>query len=441
MIILHTDVYFERLWTVYEVAAFLTLHELDALQVLQLDRSMAFAICLVLACLSNVALLAVMQWPMLRALARFVLYAIGVYAVRSMQHKKKASLEKLQHFTLAQCTCADERDRPLVYNNIATLVRSVCRASDTSDEEALAAFETMVKQTLPLCLGRGAVQVFTYRQHLLLGFIVYGVTIFDALTRPDSMKLRCILILNCITNSFAILPFCGMAMEFMAHLNINTRGWKEAVYVVVVILAFSALVTSLQIGLYFLTHWSADSDVWLACFLFVSVAFAVITWRFRQSWVACPAISAPSGPTTAATPNPVATAKQQEGRRRSFAGSFLFSLVNRRKDQVRDSKESASTADSTSSMLLGQDLASRSQRLARTAEAEEEGDEEEQEVDEDADDEADGKEGRARKSEEENEQEGEVEKEEENMENPEEKEIKGTFCTDLFSAPLVRLTV
>jgi len=93
MIVLYTDVYLQRVWTIYEVAAFLTLHDIRRMKVLQLEKT-TLLFCNI--CFG---------------------YVTNLITLLSLVVARNVPLVILTYYFLSgglciECTCSDERDRP-----------------------------------------------------------------------------------------------------------------------------------------------------------------------------------------------------------------------------------------------------------------------------------------------------------------------------------------
>merc|ERR1711915_882311 len=80
--------------------------------------------------------------------------------------------DKLRCFTIRNTVCSLSSDRPLVYGNVAALMRfRGYVAEEASEDEALDAFDEVVRQVLPgpfrMSLGRIA---FSYKHYIYFGF-------------------------------------------------------------------------------------------------------------------------------------------------------------------------------------------------------------------------------------------------------------------------------
>lgn len=153
MLVIYTDVYLTKLWTVYEVACFLSLHATSQMIVMPVH--------LPLVILGGVALIYVF------ALLAFVLrvwfniadafyvgFVLGFFPLvnmlRSWARTKTKIRDSMDVFMLENCICYCEEDRPVVYDNISLLMRATgVVGAEGTYEDARDAFNKLVRERLP----------------------------------------------------------------------------------------------------------------------------------------------------------------------------------------------------------------------------------------------------------------------------------------------------
>lgn len=153
MLIIYTDVYFRKLWTVYEVASFLALHRASQMKVVPtilpaviLVGLATLYVATVLTTVIEICFGFVYTFRMAMGLCGYPLLIM----LRAWARDQAAIQARLATFNVASCTCSDENDRSIVYGNIAALMRATGVVADkTTDEEALLAFDDLVKTELP----------------------------------------------------------------------------------------------------------------------------------------------------------------------------------------------------------------------------------------------------------------------------------------------------
>lgn len=156
MVVLYTDVYLKKLWTVYEVASFLTLHQQAQMEIVPVLKAQVFYWVLGGVWVANNAVVVMSRFVKSSSLLKtqFVCYALlGPFFLLGLRRwaRDKAKIRwRLSGFTVNECQCFAESDRPIVSRNIANLMRGTEEVPRTSREEAvLMQFDEVVRRRLP----------------------------------------------------------------------------------------------------------------------------------------------------------------------------------------------------------------------------------------------------------------------------------------------------
>mmetsp|Transcript_55603 Transcript_55603/g.143197 ORF Transcript_55603/g.143197 Transcript_55603/m.143197 type:complete len:567 (-) Transcript_55603:283-1983(-) len=161
LIVLYSDSYLKRLWTVYELASFLLLGLRDHLEILPIDipgmllatigllplRHLLEAIfcgLLIEGCPSGWGItqrLGIAR--ILHEVAMAFLFTRWVRILRCMH-------AKLENFDILEAECACEEDRPLVQSNVEAFVKHIGKVEPSASQaEALEVFNELVRKALP----------------------------------------------------------------------------------------------------------------------------------------------------------------------------------------------------------------------------------------------------------------------------------------------------
>eukprot|EP00927_Polykrikos_kofoidii_P071147 TRINITY_DN6746_c0_g2_i2.p1 TRINITY_DN6746_c0_g2~~TRINITY_DN6746_c0_g2_i2.p1 ORF type:complete len:434 (+),score=44.42 TRINITY_DN6746_c0_g2_i2:44-1345(+) len=157
MLILYTDVYLQKLWTVYEVAAFLSTRDIKDLEVVSVHYCTAvlyvFAGAFAFNLTASLEIFANKGGYM-----RFFFCFVFIMQRRRFRDRERVT-SRLSEFRVQSCKCAVENDRPLVYRNISDLMKATNAVDENATrDEALAAFNSLVSTKLPrvfLAAGNG----------------------------------------------------------------------------------------------------------------------------------------------------------------------------------------------------------------------------------------------------------------------------------------------
>mmetsp|Transcript_107315 Transcript_107315/g.346545 ORF Transcript_107315/g.346545 Transcript_107315/m.346545 type:complete len:658 (+) Transcript_107315:82-2055(+) len=243
MLVVYTDVYLLKLWTVYEIAAFLPFHSIDKMKVISIVVPMMFYSALILYWSLNVLglLTELVDGPAWVAPAfDVVIGLIFMFTVRRRARDKLMIQLRLSDFSIRNCTCFDEGDRPVVYANIADLMRGTQDdLVDEDDEHALQHFDTLVRSELARVLisSMGRFSVPYHYIVYAMGF-TRGANGLDLLAGiPHGLAWREVLIkeLYFALEVFGIFPLLFAGCELLAGKFLQLKGCKEVAWVVFII--------------------------------------------------------------------------------------------------------------------------------------------------------------------------------------------------------------
>ena len=184
MLVLYSPIYLRKLWTVFEVAAFLSLKPIEHMILLPLYKYVLLIGSLVVGFLYRaIVLICFTQTSSLYvSLIPAPFLAVGyVCCQRRWVKDREQILKAACDFRVADCVCFDENDRPLVYGNIAVLMEACGVVQQGAAEaEALDAFDRLVRtevlSRMISCIGDWA---YSYKELALLAFAISGGTLVD----------------------------------------------------------------------------------------------------------------------------------------------------------------------------------------------------------------------------------------------------------------------
>ena len=181
MVVLYTPVYTTKVWTVYEMACFLGVHPGGRLVWLPVDLGLAVVVMSLLYMLQIVGVwatslastrewLAVPDSPF-RLLQNLLVALASVccaFIFNNVARDQVKSEADLRLFSIRNAVCAVEGDRAVVEGNVASLMRDLKLVPlDSTHEEALFAFDSMVQTTMPRAI-RDSVGLAGLRYELLV---------------------------------------------------------------------------------------------------------------------------------------------------------------------------------------------------------------------------------------------------------------------------------
>jgi len=248
MVIVYTDVYLCKLWTVYEVASFLTLHGDPSRMVIV---PTIFPICLMVqqigGLLYDVGLevsiatgMGTSSWDdgvqNFLEVVKLVFLIVCCLVVRHWHRAIEGMERAIARFSIQDATCHVETDRAVVHANVHKLMCFMGHVAPTATEaEALGEFDRLVRAELPrslrCSLGR---QVFSYK------FLVGAVLIFPLRALDYSADAICageppVEAALAFAVGGAFIPFADAPLGFalvslLMRRGLELSGWRAAAY-------------------------------------------------------------------------------------------------------------------------------------------------------------------------------------------------------------------
>mmetsp|Transcript_90359 Transcript_90359/g.188968 ORF Transcript_90359/g.188968 Transcript_90359/m.188968 type:complete len:372 (-) Transcript_90359:341-1456(-) len=243
MVVLYTNIYLLKLWTVYEVAAFLAMRENVAQTMKVVPVSMVglvLAACTVTYMVSAASALLIL----INIKSEFIV-PIGVVCaftylrgVRTWHRDKRLTQERINKFEVRNCICAVESDRDVVYTNIAALIRAFGFTKTTASlEEALDAFNELVRRETPAAFKSAfGLCAFEFYHYFWLGFQLCGPLVCDHIATLGfswRFELHAAGAAVSLHWLFCLWPIFALA-EIMMGWKLHLTGYKEILWVVAV---------------------------------------------------------------------------------------------------------------------------------------------------------------------------------------------------------------
>lgn len=248
MVVIYTDIYLKKLWTVYEVACFLSLHPTSKLYVVS-DflpwLPLGGVIILWAPRLLGVVAYAIVGMDFRPAKDInisevgyiMVVGSLMSFFVRRYARSREATIQRLVSFKVEECECAVEEDRPRIYRNIALLMRATDAVShDATSDEVREAFNRMVRRRLPgpLLASASVGYWHCFAVHFCGAFPAY----FDMFMGPWpipaelGMRARLISVIDLLCWSAGVMPAMILFGSVLARHFLHFTGWREAGYMI-----------------------------------------------------------------------------------------------------------------------------------------------------------------------------------------------------------------
>lgn len=296
VLVLYTDLYLRKLWTVFEIAAFLAVHSKEQITVLPVDEWTFYCGCLFLCYPMTVASKAFEAGTGF-SYTFYITTGVGAAAygwvVRKWSQGKRATQVRLESFRVQDCVCAVESDRPLVYGNIKVLMLACgVLPESASEEDSLEAFNVQVRTNLLEVMQPflGLRFAFRRRQYLFAGIAILGGAALDTLAplscgrEPrEVFAAFLVFVFWCLVG----WPMLIMFAEICFQLRPALRGGREIAHAILAVIFLGALAFAVDMALKKLGRMAGQCDICLAGLISVSavglpVELAVMQMAFRS---------------------------------------------------------------------------------------------------------------------------------------------------------------
>uniref|UniRef100_A0A7S2PPD7 Transmembrane protein n=1 Tax=Zooxanthella nutricula TaxID=1333877 RepID=A0A7S2PPD7_9DINO len=302
MVVLYSETYLEKLWTVYELATFLLLYPSGLLQVQPVLFPKFVLAGTLLICCSR-AIFAVFYLPSIVEvrrplesawhvetelalnLAAFLPPIVGLAIACRLWAREFDNIHKhVKAFSITKASCLDERDRRIVERNVATFARHVgFVTATTARTEALASFDELVQREVPYLLKASLGRVGVPYRHAVMMFAVYFPYTMDmiagyALEGKANARVVFGSLLWCVSLCFGIGPLCVALCFWMTRASLCLTSCIATLLcfcciVMTTTMAYCVLIEGVANMLY---SWSMKSALDLALFFFFDAILVLI---------------------------------------------------------------------------------------------------------------------------------------------------------------------
>jgi hypothetical protein len=296
MLILYTDVYLRRLWTVYEMACYLVTH--NSTKGMEIQHM--YTAPLFFGCVIGLWLIAIISWmpywsgALSAPTLVYMLYGL-VYAIWSRSfHRSLASTRHIiSTFRIKDAECWDEADRPFVLGNIVAFMKLKNYVSvGASREDALDAFDGLVQRTFSYVLQTSFPAPLPFKYMLVALFLTDFCSALDcisALIRKYGIaNINVLAAFMSYTSAVVSFNPCGAAaVVWMTSKFLSLSDWREWIWITSsTIVAFAVIAPLAKFGDLFLYPRAKTSHVYLVAFIMFHATIWAITAfiRLRQGW-------------------------------------------------------------------------------------------------------------------------------------------------------------
>lgn len=266
MVVIYNEHYLRRLWTTYEVASFLTLHEDSArivilptswVPTLRLSLGSIFAgfasVYAVQWCLRGVLTSAFSNVPRSAGGIGGMLAVFGyILFIRNWQRSLWDIEKTVQSFSIKAALCAVESDRKVEEGNVATFMRCLGRVDYTaSDRKALDEFDQMVQTELPGSIRHSFGQS-TFPYYLIMaasmGFVLIGMDKAVLFLAEGNVIEAVADLVYYLGVTFVIMPLLTAIFSRILSWKLHLQGSEEVLFLAFLVVCAILPVSLLVLG-------------------------------------------------------------------------------------------------------------------------------------------------------------------------------------------------
>lgn len=299
MLVCYNQLYLSKLWTVYELATFLTTSPASNIKFMP-THIPEFVVCGLLIFyvvdMTNLAL----QWtgsklqPMLYS---YPFLCLGVALMLRRASRERLQIRtRLMAFRVRDAHCFCEDDREIVNTNVAQMMRlSLGLPEETGDREALEHFDQLVRNELPEVVDGGCGRFgFPYRFWTLTAYVAsFPYYVCDSFCGwPHGMTWRFFFVnrlLWCFFVVFVWSPFTfGVFLDKLASVRLEWRGAREALWMSIVMAIAAVWIVIINYAVAIVEKLASHSDVALVLYtagdlFFAAAIYWFMVWRRQRS--------------------------------------------------------------------------------------------------------------------------------------------------------------
>eukprot|EP00405_Crypthecodinium_cohnii_P037330 CAMPEP_0206540216 /NCGR_PEP_ID=MMETSP0325_2-20121206/8860_1 /ASSEMBLY_ACC=CAM_ASM_000347 /TAXON_ID=2866 /ORGANISM="Crypthecodinium cohnii, Strain Seligo" /LENGTH=408 /DNA_ID=CAMNT_0054037871 /DNA_START=324 /DNA_END=1551 /DNA_ORIENTATION=- len=282
MLILYSDVYLRKLWTIYEVATFLSLRSISAMDVVPVQMP---AVIFGAPPGGYIFSSTLMLWRYLAdadpGWLRYVLKSLFSFGflmfLRRWAREKARTIVQLREFDVSDCTCAVEADREVIYAKIADLM---CVVEERLYYGNIEVFNEKVRLHMPLSFGyMFGWTTFRYEHMLFISVVAIGTQSSDYAYFDSSSRWQQVLCywLTQFTWVFCVWPAVIFSAEILSASFLSIRRF-ESLWIILCICILAAPSAVLHAWMEKMVERSIDDDRSVLLCAVVSCPMLISTW-------------------------------------------------------------------------------------------------------------------------------------------------------------------
>jgi len=294
LVVLYTRVYTQKVWTVYEMACFLLLNPEGHLVWLPVNLPPTILAGTAIALLADLV-----AWTLRRRFMMTVVaipdylpslaYIPGLIVLhiqfRKVSREQAQSRADLRNFSIKDAVCAVESDRITVEDNVVCVMRLLEHVQpDCTREEALAAFDLLVRSKMPQLIRSSSGMAGLRYEHALTVVFPLVLSIFDVVSAQvvggaGTQQLLAVII-DLSARNFASVPLTIAWSAWLSGKFKDLHGVREILFLVFTT-AVDFLVGFLQyLMLRILRTYAIDDDIGFVLLCVIAAGLFTLTFVF-----------------------------------------------------------------------------------------------------------------------------------------------------------------
>eukprot|EP00929_Paragymnodinium_shiwhaense_P098880 TRINITY_DN6039_c0_g1_i1.p1 TRINITY_DN6039_c0_g1~~TRINITY_DN6039_c0_g1_i1.p1 ORF type:complete len:534 (+),score=43.01 TRINITY_DN6039_c0_g1_i1:284-1885(+) len=288
IVVVYTDEYLQKLWTVYELATFLILYPEKPVVLLPTGLVFLIVSSILATALQNLLGLAPLggSLSVARLLSHMLPALVTACYIRHMARSLDVMQKTVDTFSISLTRCSCEEDRTLVQRNIVAFLKHSGMADvDMTDDEVLQKFDTHVRtmfgRVIRKHIGTMGLQ---YRWVMVIILAGSVPSFFDRLggqfRRCEDQWENLIVVVELISWHFVRRPLLIAACALVARTRLETRGVREALILTASVAAafMVAIVLYMVVSLWTLHVAARVSTAGFLAFMAYHIVLGLVTF-------------------------------------------------------------------------------------------------------------------------------------------------------------------
>eukprot|EP00928_Gymnodinium_smaydae_P041818 TRINITY_DN28252_c0_g1_i1.p1 TRINITY_DN28252_c0_g1~~TRINITY_DN28252_c0_g1_i1.p1 ORF type:complete len:523 (+),score=38.30 TRINITY_DN28252_c0_g1_i1:166-1734(+) len=237
MLILYSDIYMQKLWTIFELAVFLMVRDAEDIRVVPVRMPLAIISSFGFVYVSQYLTIFCLPHARATPLVEFcVIQSVNMLFcgwIFKWNRDAERMVQSIRNFSFSKCTCFCAEDRPIVETTIAHLIFSAGLIKEGTDETALEAFDKCVRNIFPKALRSSTRRHSSAAKQTVSLSLLFLIPEYVDVHLTDNALVwhrKLALFLMYITRSLIVLPVSVYAFEKLSASRRFQSCWAEMLW-------------------------------------------------------------------------------------------------------------------------------------------------------------------------------------------------------------------